>query len=468
MLIRVARREIVSMLRDGRFRLASLIVMLFLGVALYSGWVSSREEAAMRQQTMRSFRDEWLNQQDKNPHTGGHFGTYVMKPARSLAGIEPGLDPYIGRLIFLEAHVRNDFTHRPATDETSLRQFGYFTASFILLVVAPLLIVLFGYTAFAGERETGTLRQALASGAPPATVLLGKLLGVLGGLLLLLLPAALVGTAAIGLSQGVFEPARVALMAGGYLLYFLAYAGLTLGLSACVPRSQIALVGLLGFWAVSSFVVPRVASDWASGTHPLPSRAAFMDDVRRKSLEGIDGHDPLDKRRDELLEKVLAEYGVETVEELPVNFNAIAMQASEDYTTQVYAESYKRLADAMLGQAATLSRASALSPLIAMRDWSMASAGTDLHHHLDFSEAVEQYRQKINRMLNKDMEVNSTTDDYGYYVTQEFWETIPSFEYDAPSAAWSLSNVRGSLVSLGLWAAVSLGLACVSAMRIRP
>jgi ABC-2 type transport system permease protein len=466
--LRVARREVVAMLRDGRFRLASILMMVVLAVSAYSGWRGSLQEAELRERTMHSFREEWEGQQEKNPHSAGHFGTYVLKPAPSLAGIEPGLDPYIGRLIFLEAHIRNDFVHRPAVESTPLRHFGFFTASFVLQVAAPLLIVLFGYGAFAGERESGTLRQSLAAGAPVGRVVGGKILGVLAGLMLLLTPAAVLGAFAIGLARGTLEIDRIALLSGGYLLYFVSFVGIVLFVSALARRSQVALVVLLGFWALTIFVVPRVASDVASNASPLPSRATIDDEVRRLSLEGIDGHDPQDKRRDELLERVLAQYGVGSAEELPVNFDAIAMQASEDYTTEVYRQKFEEVASVLHRQRQAISAASALSPYIAIRDWSMASVGTDLRHHLAFAKAVEDYRIHVNRELNKDMEINSRTGDYGYYVDQEFWQTIPAFAYERPSSLWSVSGATSSLFALSLWALGALMLAGFGAARIRP
>lgn len=465
---RVAMREVVTLLRDGRFRLAALLMMAVLALAASSGWRAAHENQVLRERTMHEFREEWKGQTEKNPHSAGHFGTYVLKPIAGLSGLDPGIDPYTGRLLFLEAHVRNNFIHRPAVELTPLRQLGFFTASFVLQAAAPLLIVLFGYAAFAGERESGTLRQILATGVSVRQLVGGKVIGTLAGLMLLLAPAAAVGAVALVWSQGALEVDRVGLLVTGYVLYFLAFSGVVLAVSALAKRSQVALVVLLAFWAVGIFVVPRIAADLASSRDPLPTRASLDDEVRRLSLEGIDGHDPMDKRRDALLEQVLKEYAAKSVEEMPVNFDAIAMQASEDYTTQVYAEKFREVEGVLQRHQNMIGRAALFSPYLAVRDWSMASVGTDLRHHLAFEAAAEAYRTEFNRQLNEHNKVNSKTGDYGFYVDQGFWESVPPFRYESPSSGWSVAGARSSLVMLAAWAFGALAFAALAAARIRP
>src|SRR3546814_4857845 len=62
-----------------------------------------------------------------------------------------------------------------------------------LQVLLPLLIVLTGFSAFAGERESGTLRQVMSLGVSSRTLLLGKLLGTSAAVGLVALPAILIG-----------------------------------------------------------------------------------------------------------------------------------------------------------------------------------------------------------------------------------------------------------------------------------
>ena len=57
----------------------------------------------------------------------------------------------------------------------------------------PLVIVLLTFSTFAGEREQGTLRQALATGVRGRELVLGKTVAVALLLACVLLPAVLLG-----------------------------------------------------------------------------------------------------------------------------------------------------------------------------------------------------------------------------------------------------------------------------------
>jgi ABC-2 type transport system permease protein len=62
MVSRIARKEVVEMWRDGRFRIAAVIVWALLTVALALGWQATRQAARERAQADRSDRAEWLAQ----------------------------------------------------------------------------------------------------------------------------------------------------------------------------------------------------------------------------------------------------------------------------------------------------------------------------------------------------------------------------------------------------------------------
>ena len=58
--------------------------------------------------------------------------------------------------------------------------------------------------------------------------------------------------------------------------------------------------------------------------------------MRAERNQGIDGHNPYDKRREELKNKYLAEYQVDSLSQLPINFDGIVMQADEEYGNLVW------------------------------------------------------------------------------------------------------------------------------------
>jgi ABC-2 type transport system permease protein len=471
--IAVLRHELMTLIREGRFWVAgALLTALMLGSILV-GRDNQQAKAQAATRVTQELRTQWESQKDKNPHSAAHFGTFVIKPAGSVSWLDPGIEPYLGSVVFLEAHTRNEFEHRPATDSTTLRHFGYFSPAFLLQTVAPLIIILFCFSAFAADRESGALRLVLATGVEPAVLVAGKVLGSLIGVALLVLPSLLLAFLVLAGGEGAggeggASLARLSLLALGYLLYFATFAGVTLAVSAFSPKSQVALATMVLIWITTCFILPRTLSDLAAARHPLPSKAVFSDQIARETLKGLDGHDAQDERRAPLLKATLKRYGVKRIEDLPVNFDAIALQESEEYTSQLYSREFNRISDQLEAQAAVTRQAATLAPYFAIRNWSMAASGTDLAHHRRFSDAVERYRLNLIRTLNTNLIENSRTGDYGYYVEREFWKTIRPFQYDEPELAWALRSTWSQLATLAVWAAASIGLCLVAATRLRP
>ena len=176
MLTTIIRKEFTETMRDGRVRTAAVALLLLLGGSLLYGVRQTRVLAAERETARQVTRSHWLSQAPKNPHSAAHYGIYAFKPRATLATIDDGVDPYVGVTTWLEAHKQNKYQFRPAQDATSAQRFGALTAATTLQLLVPLLIVLLGFSAFAGEREQGTLRQVLSLGVRPATLGAGKAL----------------------------------------------------------------------------------------------------------------------------------------------------------------------------------------------------------------------------------------------------------------------------------------------------
>jgi ABC-2 type transport system permease protein len=359
-------------------------------------------------------------------------------------------------------------SHRPIEDKTALQRFGELTVAWTLQYLVPLLIILLAFSSFAGERERGTLCQLVSLGVPSRKLALGKALGVAAALALVLLPATLLAAALLaGLKTGEsFGEAalRFITLSLSYLLYFAAILGLCLAVSAKVKSSRVALLALIGFWMISSLLVPRLASDLAERLYPSPAVSEFWSAISQDIREGIDGHNPSDQRRKQLEAKVLAQYNVKELKDLPVNFAGIALQESEEYSNQIFDKHYSRLWALYEKQAGVQMLASTISPLLAARNLSMGLAGTDLYQHRHFAEQAEAHRRKIVKQLNEDMAQNAGAQDYDYLADPALWSKTPQFEYAPPSFSWVLGKQLGNLLILGLWCAAS---AFVAARAVR-
>jgi ABC-2 type transport system permease protein len=464
MIGRIARKEFTDLLRDGRFRFSALMVGALLLVSLGAGWTQVRAARAQLEAAQATARDHWDSQGQKNPHSAAHYGIYAFKPRLPLSFVDQGVDPWTGTSVWLEAHRQNDFLMRPAQDATAAQRFGTLTAAGVLQHLIPLLIILLAFGALAGEREQGTLRQVLASGVGRRQLVAGKALGVAGALALLVVPAALLGSAALVMGSSAADAlaGRTVVLGLVYIAYFGAFVGLSLAVSAFVPSSRAALVTLLSVWVVNGLVAPRAAVDLSGWLHPAPTAFEFSRTIEQQMSTGVDGITPPDRQA--ITQQILDEYGVESVDELPVNLSGITLQASEEFGNQIYDRNYTALWDTFERQSRVHESLAVVAPLLAVRALSMGLAGTDVEQHRHFATAAETYRREIMRAMNGDLAQNSRTGET-YLADDDLWESVPPLDYEAPDLAWVLGNRTLSLVILGLWLVGAIVAAVTGARR---
>jgi ABC-2 type transport system permease protein len=380
------------------------------------------------------------------------------------------VEPYVGVAAFLEPHRQNDFRFRQAEDATAMARFGELTAAVTLQVLVPLLIILLTFASIAGEREDGTLTQVLSTGVTPRVLIAGKVLGATWALAVLLVPASVLGCTALLLASidGAFGASlpRLALMSASYLLYFSVFLALSLAVSILASSSRAALVILLTFWITGGLIAPRVVADATRGMRPTPSAYAFTRQAQEAIDIGLDGQTPAAQRNAALEQRVLREYGVTRIEDLPVSFAGISLEASEAYTTQVYDLYYTRLWDTFDAQNRLQQAAGVFAPALAMRALSMGFAGTDFDHHRRFATAAEAYRRTLVGTMNEDMKQHAGKQDYAYRGGPDLWQRVPAFSYDAPPARWALEHQWLSASCLLAWTIAAWGSLWMAARRL--
>ena len=465
MIKHIARKEFTDVVRDGRFRWCAALVGALLLVSLGHGWVQARRSQAELAAAQAVARDHWESQGEKNPHSAAHYGIYAFKPRLALSFVDEGVDPYTGTSVWLEAHRQNDFFLRPAQDATAAQRIGALTAAQVLQHLVPLLIILLTFGALAGEREQGTLRQLLAAGISRRDLAAGKALGVAGALALLLVPAAVAGAAAVVVSSpgpAASALARGAVLTGIYLAYFAAFVGLSLAVSARARSARNALVVLLAAWVVNGLVAPRAAVDLSKWIHPTPSALEFARTLQDEMAAGAEGIERPDRAA--LTERLLAEHGVERVEDLPVNEVGVYLQESEEFGNRIFDRNYGALWDTFERQSLVHEALSVAAPLLAVRALSMGLAGTDVEQHRHFAAAAETYRRDLMRRMNGDLAENSRTGE-SYTAGPELWARTPPLRYDAPTLGWVLNNRILSLLVLAAWLAGAVLAAAAGARR---
>jgi ABC-2 type transport system permease protein len=468
MLTTIIRKEFTETMRDGRVRTAAVALLLLLGGSLLYGVRQTRVLSAERDTARQLTRTHWVSQAPKNPHSAAHYGIYAFKPRATLATLDDGVDPYVGVTTWLEAHKQNEFQFRPAQDATSAQRFGALTAATALQLLVPLLIVLLGFSAFAGEREQGTLRQVLSLGVRPATLGAGKALGIAAALGVVLVPATVLGVIAMtGIGAG-SDMTRVLILVGAYLAYYVAWLGLTLTISAFAKTGRVALAGSLGIWMLVSILTPRLMTDVVRSVHPTPSAAAFAASMKRDLDGGVDGHGGAAERDRLFRTAVLKKYGVDSISQLPVSFTGLSLEESERHGNEVFDEHYAELWNTFARQERLRELSAIASPVMAMRSLSMALAGTDVAQHVHFQSAAEQYRRQLMTAMNGEITVKGVGANANFKGDSTTWAKVAPFAYEAPAVGWVLQRHVTALLMLGGWALGMVLLTWWSIRRMAP
>jgi ABC-2 type transport system permease protein len=456
MLAHIIRHEIRDVWRDGRFRWAAAFAGSLLIAALVTGWMYQREVAAEHASAERLTRETWLAQASKDPHTAAHYGAYAFKPRGPLTLFDSGVNPYSGIAAWLEAHKQNEFQFRPAQDRASVARLGQLTAAATLQGLIPLLIILLAFTKFAGEREDGTLRQLVATGVSARVLTAGKAFGVSAALMMVLVPTAIVGVAALVLASGSAAMShsitRIAALGLVYLTYFGAFVAVGLAVSARVRRSSHALAALLAFWVINTVLVPRAASDVSRYLYATPTAFEFTERVQREMYGGLPVHTYNVKRAADLRHRLLETYNVSRIEDLPVNFRGIDYLEREAHANDLWEKHYTELWRTFDRQTSVHHLAGWLAPLMSVRALSMALSGSDVFHHRHFAMEAEAYRRQLVLAMNSKLAYAAGSEKRGAYAAdRSFWSTIEPFAYTQPGIVWALNNVRGGWLALSGW-----------------
>jgi len=468
MILTVARKVFTEVMRDGRIKWSAAIFAVMLLVAMATAAQRYVDISVERDSAQEVVNEQWRAQGEKNPHAAAHYGVYAFKPVTPLSFFDTGITSYTGVSVWLEAHNQNDAEGEPARDATAIARFGELTAAFTLQMLLPLLIILLAFPAFAGERENGTLRQVLSMQVAPHQLLFGMALGAAGAVAVFIIPILIVGLLALIVSPvGLVFLGHGAIMIAVYLIYGLIFLFLTLAVSATARTAKAALVAMVGFWAVSSFVFPRAAADLARLVYPTPTAVAFQQGIAGDMEMGLDGVSPDAAIRD-LTERTLSLYRATTVAQLPINIQGMIFDLQEEFGAKVFDKHYSQLYSTLDAQRGIHEMFSVLSPRMAVQMASMELAGTSLDHHLFFTRQAEGYRRSLIKKMNNAITFNSEAGQANYRAGSELWGQVEPFKYEYPTLMSSLTRLGPSFMIMFLWLGVSIvtGLLAVRKLKV--
>ena len=462
----IAVKDATEIWRDGRFRFAAGLLFILLIAAVAGGVHNQSEIARQHADAQRAERDVWLDKGDMNPHAAAHYGAFVFKPVQPLSAIDPGLDPFVGVFVFLEAHKQQLARHRPIEDATPTRRLGQLTPVSAALVLLPLLVVALTFSSFAGEREQGTLRPLLAMGISRRSLLAGKALGAMLPLAAVIVPATIIGAAILFWNAPADPDAPIGSRAAGlaivYLTHTLIWIGLGLAVSARSRTQGAALVVLLAIWFANAFIMPPLAMAAAKWIDPSPSAIEFAASIQDEK----DTWPSWDQRVERVMERFLDGEFESTM--APANVEVTALLESEADETALYDRRFAELFQRYQRQVKSYERVGAIAPTLAARALSMAFAGTDAAHDREFAAAAARYRAAMLATLNNELAASGRFNTFDYTRGRDLWEKVPPFDYDVPAARWALSQTAWSAGALAAWlAAMTIAAAwSVSSMRL--
>jgi len=399
----------------------------------------------------KHIRSQWDNLEPMNPHRAAHYGVYVFKPISILNSLDDGVSSITGNVLKLEGHVQNEIVHSEASQSITISKFGKLKPSIILQYVVPLFLIFLSFGSITNDKETGRMKLIALQGVSPEKLVLSKSISIwLYGLMLIIfsiLLQSLLGS--LALDAGL----RLGLTFISYGLYYLIVVFLSTFISVSFRNNTSAISLLLATWIVWTIFLPKIWGNTVEKVHPLPSRQNFIAQMKEDRSKGIDGHNPRDERRSKLEKEYLIKYKVDSLSQLPINFDGIVMQADEEYGNQVWDKHFGNNYLIYQKQKKLYQLSGLLNPFSSLQNLSMGFCGSDMIHHLDFLKKAENYRRYLIKTLNdKHAHGGSKTGEWRWTVDNTFFRSVKTFDYQTMLIKNHIGNYFFDILALIAWA----------------
>lgn len=417
-----------------------------------------------RQAMQHTSEETFMQQPDKHPHRMVHYGHYAFRTPSPLSMLDPGVDAHTGNSIFLEGHRQNSAMFAEQKQGTGLTKLGNLSPAFVVQVLAPLLLILIGYSSMSRERESQTLAFLLAQGTSIFTLIMGKGLALLSVVLLIVFPLSLSGLFAVLQGESLWLVLSFLL---AYSLYLSVWTLLVLLFSTALSKNSESFTALTFIWILLCIAMPRIASTTAAVSVPaagkLETDFAVIAELRKLG----DGHNANDPAFAKLKQSLLAQYNVDSVEALPINFRGLVASTSEAELTEVLNQFAEQRMQEELQQTLISRHFGWLSPKVAIQALSMISAGTSIETHHRFIRETEELRFRFVQSLNKAHveqlsyvdDINRNNGEEGWKnarVSAENWQMIKGFNFTIDDATTRLSRSAKAFIQLILWSVILL------------
>ena len=437
-------------IRDRLFVYSTIFFVLSLSMVVLLGTIQNNNQQLYRTQAQEHVRQQWEGLEAMNPHRAAHYGSYAFKPMNVLNSMDSGINDITGNVIKLEGHVQNEIVYSEASQSLTISKFGKLKSSLILQYVIPLFLIFLAYGSLSSEKESQRLKLLIFQGTSLNKLTFAKSLSIWAYGLLLLVITIIIQSVLSETDLEILN--RLTLFTIAYGFYYYIIASLATYFSARLKNNTSALSSILAIWIIWTIFLPKIWGNAVEKIHPLPSRQTFKTTMKEDRSKGIDGHNPTDKRREDLKVKYLAEYGVDSLKNLPINFDGIVMQEDEEYGNMVWDKHFGNNYNILQKQKFLYQVSGFINPFASLQSASMGFCGTDMIHHIDFLKKSEDYRRYLIKTLNdKHAYGGSKTGDWKWTVDSIFFKSVKNFSYETPKIGGQINHYVMDLICLLWW-----------------
>jgi len=450
---------------------AAMLALFLVCISVFASLSQQAQEKNTRESLQIKAEETFRDQPARHPHRMVHYGHYVFRTPTALAALDPGVDSYTGTVMFLEGHRQNTATFSPNYDGAQAGPFARLTPALAYQLLVPLVLVVMGFSVVAREREAMTDRQLITSGISPISIWLGKTLALVGVAALMLLPlliGVILSESLTSVGLGFFAI---------YALYLLVWALIISAVSTWSRSTSASLLIMLTIWTVLCVVSPRMVASAANTAIPTASQIEMDMDVLVALRSIGDGHNANDAAFNRLRANLLEEYGVQRVEDLPVNFRGVVARTNEAELTEIVNKFAQERTAKHVRQTDFVKLFEFISPFLILQSASMIAAGTDGKTHHRFLREAEAIRYEFVQSLNQAHEeklnyihdINRNKDEASSQrsrISADNWHVLNDFRFEADPAPERLKRLSQSFLAFFVWVLVFILLGFLGARRL--
>lgn len=452
----IAKNEWRSIIRNKTAIIMVSAFTLILLLAAYIGSEHTGKQNQMRQKYQSVVQSQWQSQPNRHPHRVAHYGYLVFREKLPLSFFDFGVESFVGNSVFLEAHRQNTVNLSEAEFSNGMLRFGEVNMAMVLQLLVPLFVFFVGFSTVAGLKENGVLKIILSQGISIKKLLWGKIAGIFSFTVVFFL-----GLIAISfMLEFIFYSSdfridtliRALVTLVSYAIYLGVCAWITVMVSASSKKGSNALVILILLWMVCCIVLPKMSQAIGTSIYPSLSKVQFEKKIKRDLSKEGDPHDPNDPNFKLFRQSILKKYGVDSIQALPVNYAGLVMAEGERITTKLFNKHFDALIDTYKKQNRIGVYLSFINPYLMIRNASMAVAGTDMAHYINFQRQAESYRYKQTQYLN-DIHAYKvkSKNDKAQRVDNKLFAARKTFEYEPKDIVWALSKEKLLIISSVFW-----------------